>query len=396
MSRNIVTGIDIRSDKVVCLIAHELEIVNHGTFLQLIGHGIVDLPIDCVDPFHLHDEMLKKYIKQAIDKAEVEASVIIEDAYISVNGHIESMYINKDTNLENEIVTKEVIHSFFKSNHFKTLYTDKKEPIHSFPISYKINQVKSVSDPIGMTVNNLRVKWHIIMSDSEQLNRLRIIFEELNISIRQFIANVYASSMSTLLSDESSQGAVVIDVGKNNTFINFVFDNNLISSQKIPVGTHHISKDISQIMNLELSKADILRKKLNTSNESQLKDQFEIDSHKVFNSRCEELSELIQKIIKESKYFYLVDKNIIITGKGSKSSNLVSRVKNKFGSKKVRLGVAQKFNGLKTIISNPSLASSFGLLTYDLDHDLQIDETNIKENKKKSIFSAIYNFFRSI
>ena len=202
--------------------------------------------------------------------------------------------------------------------------------------------------------------------------------------------------MSTLSSDESSQGAVVIDVGKNNTFINFVFDNNLISSHKIPVGTHHISKDISQIMNLELSKADILRKKLNTSNESQLKDQFEIDSHKVFNSRCEELSELIQKIIKESKYFYLVDKNIIITGKGSKSSNLVSRVKNKFGSKKVRLGVAQKFNGLKTIISNPSLASSFGLLTYDLDHDLQIDETNIKENKKKSIFSAIYNFFRSI
>lgn len=396
MSRNIVTGIDIRSDKVVCLIAHELEIVNQGTFLQLIGHGIVDLPIDCDDPFHLHDEILKKYIKQAIDKAEVEASIIIQDAYVSVNGHNESMYIDKNTNLENEIVNQEVIHSFFKSNQFKSLYTDKKEPIHSFPISYKINQSKSVSDPIGMRVNNIRVKWHIIMSDSEQLNRLRKIFENLDISIRQFIANVYASSMSTLLSDESSQGAVVIDVGKNNTFINFVFDNNLISSQKIPVGTHHISKDISQIMNLELSKADILRKKLNASNENQLKDQFETDSYKVFNSRCEELSELIQKIIKESKYFYLIDKNIIITGKGSKSANLVSKVKNKFGSKKVRLGVAQKFNGLKTIISNPSLASSFGLLTYDSDHDLQIDETNIKENKKKSIFSAIYNFFRSI
>ena len=396
MSRNIVTGIDIRSDKVVCLIAHELEIVNQGTFLQLIGHGIVELPIDCNDPFHLHDEILSKYIKQAIDKAEVEASVVIQDAYVSVNSRNESIYIDKDTNLENEIVTQEIIHSFFKSNQFKSLYTDKKEPIHSFPISYKINQSKSVSDPIGTRVNNIRVKWHIIMSDSEQLNRLRIIFENLDISIRQFIANVYASSISTLLSDESSQGAVVIDVGKNNTFINFVFDNNLISSQKIPVGTHHISKDISQIMNLEISKADILRKKLNASNENQLKDQFETDSYKVFNSRCEELAELIQKIIKESKFFYLVDKNIIITGKGSKSASLVSRVKNKFGSKKVRLGVAQKFNGLKTIISNPSLASSFGLLTYASDHDLQIDESNIKGNKKKSIFSDIYNFFRSI
>ena len=159
MGRNIISAIDIRPDRVVCLISHELEIVNEGTFLQLIGHGIVELPIDCANPFHLHDEILKKYIKQAIDKAEVEASVIIEDAYVSVNGHNESMYIDKDSNLENETVTQEVIHSFFKSNHFKSLYTNKKEPIHSFPISYKINQAKSVSDPIGMTVNNLRVKW---------------------------------------------------------------------------------------------------------------------------------------------------------------------------------------------------------------------------------------------
>ena len=51
MSRTIITGIDIRPDRVICLIAHELEIVNQGTFLQLIGHGIVELPIDCVDPF---------------------------------------------------------------------------------------------------------------------------------------------------------------------------------------------------------------------------------------------------------------------------------------------------------------------------------------------------------
>ena len=45
MSRTIITGIDIRPDRVICLIAHELEIVNKGTFLQLIGHGITEFQL---------------------------------------------------------------------------------------------------------------------------------------------------------------------------------------------------------------------------------------------------------------------------------------------------------------------------------------------------------------
>ena len=396
MSRTLVTGIDIRPDRVVCLIAHELEIVNQGTFLQLIGHGIVDFPIDCIDPFQYSDENFEKYIRKAIDKAEAESNERIKDAYVSVYSHNESVHIDYEDELDNQIVTHDITKSFFKDKIFKSLYSEKKEPLHSFPISYKINNSKSVSDPVGIRVHNLKTKWHIILSNSERLNRLRNIFESLDISIRQFIANTYASSISTLSEDESSFGAAVIDIGKNYTFISYIFDHNIISFQKIPIGTLHIAKDISQIMKLDLSKADVLRKKLNMSNEDQLNNQLEVDSLRVFNSRCEELVELIQKNLKESKYFYLVDKNIIVTGKGSKSAKLMNRIKNNLGSKKVRLGVAQKFNGLKTIISNPSLSSSFGLLTYALDHDLQDDEKYKQANKKKSIFSDIYYFFSSI
>ncbi len=396
MTRTIITGIDIRPDRVVCLIAHELEIVNQGTFLQLIGHGISEFPIDCVDPFQFSEEELEKYIRQSIDKAEIESAISVKDAYISIYDQNESIYIDHEIDLSNEIVTNKDTNSFFKQKEFKSLYSNEKEPLHSFPISHKINNSKSVSDPIGMRINKLRTRWHIIMSNSDRLNKLRNIFENLNISVRQFIANAYTSSISTLSDEESSHGSTVIDIGKNYTFISYVFDNHLIAFQKIPIGTLHISRDISQVMNIDLPEADALRKKLNLSNEENLNDQFEIDSLKVFNSRCEELVELIQKITNESKYFYLVDKNIIITGKGSKSAKLINRIKNKLGSRRVRLGVAQKINGLKTIISNPSLSSSFGLLTYASEHDLQIDESNKQIYEKKSFFSYIYNFFASI
>ncbi len=396
MNRAIITGIDIRPDRVVCLIAHELEIVNQGTFLQLIGHGITEFPIDCTDPLQYSDEELEKYIRQSIDKAETESNESVKDAYVSIYDNNESIYIDQEIELGNEIVSDKVINLFFKQEEFKSLYSEIKEPLHSFPISHKINNSKSVSDPIGLKVNNLKTRWHIIMTDSDRLNKLRNIFENIDISVRQFIANAYTSCISTLSEEESSNGSTIIDIGKNFTFISYVFDNNLISFQKIPIGTLHISRDISQLMNIDLLKADALRKKLNTSNEENLDDQFEIDSLKVFNSRCEELVELIQKVTNSSKYFYLVDKNIVITGKGSKSAKLISKIKNKLGANRVRLGVAQKFNGLKTIISNPSLSSSFGLLAYASDHVLQIDESHSQNIQKKSIFSYIYNFFASI
>ena len=64
--------------------------------------------------------------------------------------------------------------------------------------------------------------------------------------------------------------------------------------------------------------------------------------------------------------------------------------------KHIRLGSTLKFNGLKTIVDNPSLTSSFGLLLYSSSHDLEFNGNNSVNNKNNSIFSNIYNFFKSI
>ena len=50
-----------------------------------------------------------------------------------------------------------------------SLYTKLKEPLHSFPISHRIDNKKSVSDPIGMKANNLLTKWHIISVSKDYL-----------------------------------------------------------------------------------------------------------------------------------------------------------------------------------------------------------------------------------
>ena len=160
--RNIFSAIDIRSDKIICLIAQELEIINRGKILQLIGIGISKLPINCIKPLSLPHGEISDYIKSAITKAEYEANVKISDVFVSISENMTSEYIDFKIENENNLIGEDHIKEFFRSKLFTGLYTKLKEPLHSFPISHRIDNKKSVSDPIGMKANNLLTKSHII------------------------------------------------------------------------------------------------------------------------------------------------------------------------------------------------------------------------------------------
>ena len=195
---------------------------------------------------------------------------------------------------------------------------------------------------------------------------------------------------------ETSTGAITLDIGKTKTFISYTFDNQLVEFQEIPLGTYNISKDLAQLMKLSINDADILRKKINAIDMNHLEVRKDIEAIKIFNSRCEELIELIQMKINNSHFSYLVDNNMVISGKGSKSIKIINQVKITFRNKKVRLGSTIRFNGLKTIINNPSLASSFGLLLYSSIHKLEFNPERESLSEKKSIFNRIYKFFKEI
>ena len=89
------------------------------------------------------DDELEKYVRQSIDKAEIESNVSVKDAYISIYDHNDSIYIDHEIELGNEVVTDKMTNSFFKQREFKSLYSNVKEPLHSFPISHRINKLKS-------------------------------------------------------------------------------------------------------------------------------------------------------------------------------------------------------------------------------------------------------------
>ena len=393
--RNIFSAIDIRSDKIICLIAQELEIINRGKILQLIGIGISKLPINCIKPLSLPHVEISDYIKSAITKAEYEANVKISDVFVSISENMTSEYIDFKIENENNLIGEDHIKDFFRSKLFTGLYTKLKEPLHSFPISHRIDNRKSVSDPIGMKANNLLTKWHIISVSKDYLEIIYKTFLEMDLNLKQIVSSNYSTSLAVLNEEESDQGAITIEVQKNKTVLSYTFDGQLIGFDIIRIGTFHFTNDISQIKSLTLAEAESIRKKIDFFDKDKKKDK-ELDKYyDIYLSRAEELTKIISTTVMKSRFNSLVSNSIILTGYGAKSINIQKLIKNKFTNSSFRLGSTRKINGSKTFLDNPSLTSSFGLLSYATNHDLE-GETNDKNSQKKSILSIIYNFFRNL
>lgn len=392
---NIYSAIDIRSDKIICLIAQELEIINRGKILQLIGIGISKLPLECTKPLSLPREEITGFIKSAITKAEDEARTQVSDVYVSIAENMKSEYIDFNILGKNEVIIESDIKDFFKSELFTSLYTKSEEPLHSFPISYRIDSKKSVSDPVGMKVNSLITKWHIILVSKNYLKIIYSIFEEMELNLKQIVSTNYSTSLAVLAEEESDLGAITIEIQKNKTVLSYTFDGQLIGFDIIKIGTFHFSNDISQIKSLPLQQSEEIRKRIDIYDKEKRQEK-EIDKYyDIYFSRAEELANIIAATAMKTRFNSLVSNSVVLTGYGAKSIIIQKLIKTKFINSSFRLGSTKKINGSRTFLDNPSFSSTFGLLAYATNHDLEGEMTH-ESKPKVSIISTIYKFFKNL
>ncbi len=395
MTRKIISAIDIRADKIICLIAQELQIHDKGNMLQLIGIGTSKLPIKCLKPLSIEKEIIRDHIGEAINEAENEAGIKIDNIYVSISENMNSVYIDYDQKIEDRIVGESDIKNFFETSKFKYLYNETNEPLHSFPISFKIDHKKSISDPIGLRAKILQTRWHTITTSKNYLDKILDLFNELEINLKQIVSSHYTSSLAVLTDEEADNGAVTIDIQKNKTVISYTFDNQLIGYDTIKVGTYNLANDISQVKSIPLEESERIRKQIDTLNSERIYEKKLEKYFEIYYSRAEELSVLIKKIIKETRFNSLVSNNVVLTGYGAKSLTIQKLLSQLMFGSKFRLGSTKKINGSKTFLDNPSLSSAFGLLSYATNHELEGDKYDDKK-EKKSILSVIYKFFQNL
>jgi cell division protein FtsA len=393
MSKNLINALQIDHNSVKFITAQEIEIANQGSIIQVlgmsekVGHWNTEGAID--------KDLLASYIKSSHLENERIAGQKITSTLVSVNSGITSRYITHELFFNNIIITEEHIKSFYESKDFTQLYENQDIPIHTLPISYKIDEKKIVSDPIGHKAQMLTVKWHVISISKNQLKDIHDLLDASDLQMKQCVLASYASSLAAINEMESSLGVICLDINYYKTEVTIIIDDQLVFFDSSDVGLKYVNNDLQSILNIPDEDSDKLRIKWSNDNSSKNLDESDIRIKQIISSRLEEIIELALKKLKISKYYDLANSHVVLTGEGAKHADIIDLSTNIFKTKNIRIGSPQKIHGLKTIIENPSNSTCLGMLNYALSTEFQFNAKD-ESDKKKSVLSMLYNFFKAI
>ncbi len=393
MSKNLINALQIDHNSVKFITAQEIEIANQGSIIQVlgmsekVGHWNTEGAID--------KDLLASYIKSSHLENERIAGQKITSTLVSVNSGITSRYITHELFFNNIIITEEHIKSFYESKDFTQLYENQDIPIHTLPISYKIDEKKIVSDPIGHKAQMLTVKWHVISISKNQLKDIHDLLDASDLQMKQCVLASYASSLAAINEMESSLGVICLDINYYKTEVTIIIDDQLVFFDSSDVGLKYVNNDLQSILNVSDEDSNKLRIKWSNDNSSKNLDESDIRIKQIISSRLEEIIELALKKLKISKYYDLANSHVVLTGEGAKHADIIDLATNIFKTKNIRIGSPQKIHGLKTIIENPSNSTCLGMLNYALSTEFQFNAKD-ESDKKKSVLSMLYNFFKAI
>ena len=184
--------------------------------------------------------------------------------------------------------------------------------------NYKIDGVDYSYLPDEIKCDFISLDILFICLPTDLVHYFKNIFSKSNILIDQIICSSYAKSINCKDSLNLSGYMSFIDIGFNKTSIISYFDDKILSLEVLPVGGNHITKDIAQILEIDLERSE--QEKLNF--DQSLKRLYDKDIsietlQKVTFARTEEILELCAKS-SESNLYMSTNSKMVLMGGGSK------------------------------------------------------------------------------
>lgn len=403
---NILTSLDIGSNKIVCMIGF----TNSDGKLYIKGfhhresEGIKNGEIDDI-------KLLTRSIIKTIDSAEKKAGVNAGDIVVNVSG-VSKLTAISNRNFGNKIVKKSDIYKLSKNIEEK-VKEEKKEIIHLIPIRYDVDDME-VANPFGMRAEKLRVKFNSVTVEKAKLDNLKSCLEGTILNIVKFIYTPYASALSCTTEQERNDGCIVVDIGAvNSSFV--VMEKGIFKyGETIKGGGNDITNKVAEKFKLKFENAEKIKTKnvnltLAKSEENELID-VALDTYEEYaaaSSRKSVINDIYRNKIVEIIYFVLskVKNNsllsnmnkttLILTGGTSCVLGLDTFVSEQFNIK-TRIGIAD-FNLILNDnmeckdFKSPLYSTALGMLLYLADKKKN-EQLNENQLLRKSAINRLFDF----
>ena len=398
MKEPIIAGIDAGSSSIKTVIARvnddKIEVIGIGeSESEGIMKGIV-----------VNIEAAADAIEKSVNQAEQMAGIQSPDVIATIGGeHIQGKNSKGviGVNNKNKEVTHVEIERVLESAK-NILIPQDREIIETIEQEYSLDEQDEIKNPIGMSGTRLETRVHIITGLKYVSDNLRRTLNKMKFTGRDFIVNVRGSAEAVLTRDEKELGVVVFDIGHSTTSLMVFLEGAVWHTAVIPIGSHHITNDISKGLRITIPAAEKLKcdhgyafidmigereiievptasGKLRTIPKRALTE--------IIQPRVEEIFSLCGQELAKMKYIDSLSAGMVFTGGGALIPGLVDLAKAYQTAVKgaipisARIGVRDKILGIRDIANNPAYSAVVGILMMSVD---EATPMNIQSGKKSS------------
>jgi cell division protein FtsA len=401
---NTLLAIDIGSSAITAVIAkHDLEsnINILGTGVQKsegVNKGII-----------INIEEASKAIKDAISIAKRSTTEVIDTSVVSISGsYTKSIRSSGSVNVPNGLITETEINQVMQMALYNATIVPEYEVVHVVPIFFKVDDSVDVDNPLNMNGSRLEVSVYIVTAKRTALTNIKSALKISGVDITRFVLDGYASAISILDEQQKKFGATVINIGSTTTEFVCYKGNSLIYNGFIPVGSNHITNDLSVMLHTPPAAAEKIKteygsltKNYSSSNDlgvtkvkiprigdEELNSEVALDHiQTIIHARIEEILILVKNQLKKSGILDNVGSGIVITG-GMSNLEGIKRL-----AIKIYDGIPISLSNPKNIengymsFDDPKMSTIVGLLVYSLginrSYELDSSKKLMKPVKKQ-------------
>lgn len=374
LEKNIITGLDIGTSKVVALVG---EITVDGA-IEIIGIGrhpsrglkrgvVVDI------------EATVNSIQRAVQEAELMAGCEVRTVYAGIAGsHIRSLNSHGIVAIRDQEVSQADVDRVIDAAKAVAIPADQKI-LHILPQEFIIDNQGSIREPAGMAGVRLEARVHIVTGAVSAAQNIAKCIRRCGLEVSDIILEQLASSHAVLTEDEKELGVCLIDIGGGTTDIAVFSEGAIQYTAVIPIAGDQVTNDIAMALRTPTKAAEAIKvqyacamPEMASANEMiEVASMNERPGRKisvkvlseVISARYEELFSLVRNELRRSGLEQRIAAGMVMTGGGSNVLGAIELAEMCF-EMPVRHGCAHQVCGLPEATTNPSLATGVGLLLH--------------------------------
>ena len=405
--QNLIAALDIGSGKITAVAAtvdqqkNTVKIVAGKEFKcdGLDGGIVCDMPDTTAT------------IIETIHYLEETAQARITALYIALRGeHIES-YTNRGsfsiTRVDKEITAEDIDQAINAAKNIPI--KNNMEILSTVPQGFYIDR-QPVKNPEGMEATSLDVDVHITVGLNTIFNNLNKAFDKADFDVTGRFYGLVCLAEAVLTREEKEAGALIIDMGKDNTSAGIYVDGALRCSYDIKLGSDLITDDIAKMLRVSPKEAENIKTKYGTTfpdsdgeteitispihnqKETKINRDYLLD---IIRPRTQEIFDSVREKMQESG-FYDCASMAVLTGGGSLLPGIQEQARTGLNINEVICSTVQKdLVECDEEFLNPKYATAVSLAYFVAKREI-LDTSSKRSSRSKGLFDSLLGKLKNL